>query len=335
MSETGKPDGRLYYKQNRIKQLRAFCYSAQSGTISKAAERLFLSQPSVSLQIQALERELGITLFERRGPRIRLTPDGQTLYELALPLVEGIDALPEHFVTRSHSLQSGRLDIAAGQSSTLYLLPDLLKQFMNRYPGVRVKLHNVLGREMATALRSDEVDFGVGSMLDLPDDMIYHAVYTYDLSLLAPKGHPLSKKREITLTDVAEAGLILPPRHLTTWGLVNLVFQQHSIPYKVQLEVGGWEAVKRYVELGFGVAIASNICLTGDESLDILPLPEVFPKRTYGVMLRRGKYLAPQAKRFIEFMKPGLFSRGQGNRWPDEDKSSNGSVFMAPGNHSE
>ena len=74
-----KPKAASYYKQNRLKQLRAFCYTAKSGSISKAAEQLYLSQPSVSLQIQALERELNTMLFERRGPKIRLTPDGQAL----------------------------------------------------------------------------------------------------------------------------------------------------------------------------------------------------------------------------------------------------------------
>ena len=77
------PVNRLYYKHNRLQQLRGFCYAVQAGSISKAAERMYLSQPSVSLQIQALERELNVTLFERRGPRIRLTPEGQVLYEKA------------------------------------------------------------------------------------------------------------------------------------------------------------------------------------------------------------------------------------------------------------
>jgi len=87
---------RHYYKHNRLQQLRGFCYAAQTGSISKAAERMYLSQPSVSLQIQALERELSVVLFERRGPKIKLTPEGQVLYELALPLVEGLETLPEN-----------------------------------------------------------------------------------------------------------------------------------------------------------------------------------------------------------------------------------------------
>ncbi|EAR20931.1 LysR family transcriptional regulator [Nitrococcus mobilis] len=291
-------------KYNRIKQLRAFCCTAQYRSVSKAAQRLCLSQPSVSLQIQALERELGITLFERRGPRIRLTPDGETLYELAQPLVEGIDALPERFAAHNENLQSGRLDIAAGESTALYLLPDLIGRFMTLHPGMHVKLHNLAGKPMCHAIRHDEVDFAIGSMLDLPEDISYRAIYCYSLSLITPLDHPLARKRAITLQDLASSELIVPPRHLTTWRLINLVFQQHSIPYKARLEVGGWEIIKRYVELGFGIAIASNLCLSGFEKLAVRPLPEVFPKRTYGIMVRHGKFLSLQAKRFIELMRP-------------------------------
>ena len=78
------------YKQNRLKQLRAFCKAVETRSISKAGEALFLSQPTVSLQIRALERELCVQVFERRGPVINLTPDGKILYELAKPLINGI-----------------------------------------------------------------------------------------------------------------------------------------------------------------------------------------------------------------------------------------------------
>jgi len=87
------PEPRSRYKQNRLQQLRGFYYAARTKSISKAAARMQLSQPSVSLQIKALEQELGTQLFERRGPRIELTHDGQRLLELARPLVEGIDGL--------------------------------------------------------------------------------------------------------------------------------------------------------------------------------------------------------------------------------------------------
>nr|MDQ2693951.1 LysR family transcriptional regulator [Pseudomonadota bacterium] len=141
------PISRPYYKHNRLQQLRGFCYSVQTGSISKAAERMYLSQPSVSLQIQALERELGVTLFERRGPRIQLTPEGQVLYELSLPLLEGLDTLPETFAARRGSLESGELNIAAGESTILYLLPEIMQGFGEHHPGIRVRFHNVPGRQ--------------------------------------------------------------------------------------------------------------------------------------------------------------------------------------------
>lgn len=322
---------RLYYKNNRIKQLRAFCHAAQAGSISRAAERLFLSQPSVSLQIQALEREMEITLFERRGPKITLTPDGKTLYELAVPLVEGIDALPARFAARTEDMQSGHLDIAAGESSTLYLIPDLLKRFMDLYPDNPVKLHNLIGAEMLNALRHDEVDFAIGSMLDLPDDINYRPVYSFPTSLITPEDHPLASRQSIELDDLASEALILPPRHLTTWRLVHMVLQQHNIPYQVRLEVGGWEIMKTYVERGFGIGIASNICLTGRERLAVKPLPDVFPHRTYGVMWRRGKYLSQPARRFIDLMNPDLFHSARDPLLEGNHEPSGNQVFVAAG----
>src|SRR3954471_19709821 len=83
------------YKQNRFQQLRGFCYAALSGSISKAAKRMNLSQPSVSQQIQSLESELAVDLFTRQGARIKLTPDGELLLEMAGPLIEELEHLDE------------------------------------------------------------------------------------------------------------------------------------------------------------------------------------------------------------------------------------------------
>ena len=233
-----------YYKQNRLKQLRAFCFAAREGSISRAAEQLYLSQPSVSLQVQALERELETTLFERRGPNIRLTPQGQALVEIALPLVEGIDALPENFRSELGDLNSGEISIAAGESTILYLLPEVIKQFADAYPAVRIRLHNVTGRDGLVMLRSDQVDFAVGSMLDMPDDIQYQPIVDFATVLIAPADHPLASKRRgrIKLEEIGRYGLILPPRHLATWRMVEAVFQQHGVAYNVYPRSGRLES---------------------------------------------------------------------------------------------
>ncbi len=86
--------------------------------------------------------------------------------------------------------------------------------------------------------------------------------------------------------------------------MVDLVFRQNDASYTVALEAGGWEVIKKYVALGLGISIVTDICITGKEPLVRIPLDRYFPKRSYGVVLRRGKYLSPQAKRFIDTMDP-------------------------------
>ncbi|MDH3637886.1 MAG: LysR family transcriptional regulator [Gammaproteobacteria bacterium] len=310
----------VYYKRNRLKQLRAFCYAAQAGSISKAAEQLFLSQPSVSLQIQALERELETPLFERRGPQIRLTPEGEILFELAQPMVRGIDGLADTFAAHCGNLQTGELNIAAGESTILYILPDPVRRFAEAHPGVQVKLHNVTGRDGLSMLRADEADFAIGSMLDVPKYIDYHPIFDFQPLLITPLGHPLAQKESVTLADISPHGLILPPRHLTTWRLVDLIFQQHKLNYRVALEAGGWEVIKKYVELGLGISIVTSICITpADTNIVRIPLDRYFPHRSYGVVLRRGKFLSPQAKRFIEMISPGFFGIHDAETEPTTD----------------
>jgi DNA-binding transcriptional LysR family regulator len=232
------------------------------------------------------------------------------LYELAQPLVHGIDALAETFEAESGRVTSGQLAIAAGESTLLYLVPRLVKRFATEHPGIRIKLQNVTGRDGLAMLRADEVDLAVGSMIDTPDDITYRAIFTYDPVLITSLDHPLARKKAVKLEDVSPHGLILPPRHLSTWRVVDTVFHQHNLDYRVTLEAGGWEVVKKYVELGLGISIVTNICLTGAERLAVIPLDRYFPKRSYGVVLRRGKFLTPQARLFIEMMDPEFFNRG-------------------------
>ena len=293
---------RLYYKQNRLKQLRAFCYAAQRGSISKAADQMFLSQPSISLLVKALEKDLDQTLFERKGPKIQLTEQGRILLDLALPLVEGLETLPEAFDERWNNAITGKLNIAAGESTILYILPDIIKRFKQNYPHIQVQLSNVTGRDGLAMLRAGKVDFAVGSMLDVPDDIIYIPTLTYDPVLITPLNHPLAEKKYISIADIGPYGLILPPRHLTTWRMVEFVFQQHNVKYNVSLEAGGWEVIKKYVALGLGISIVTNICLSGKEKLASIPLNKYFPKRNYGIVVRRGKYISPVVCRFFELM---------------------------------
>lgn len=92
--------------------------------------------------------------------------------------------------------------------------------------------------------------------------------------------------------------------------MVDTVFRQHEVPYSVAMEAGGWEIVKRYVEMGLGVSIVTEVCLTGHEKIVAIPLGDYFPSRSYGLIARRGKFFTPQAKRFIEMFDENFFMEG-------------------------
>lgn len=304
-------DRRWYYKGNRLKQLRAFCALVKFGSVARAAEALYLSQPAISLQLSALEKELDQPLLERAGRSLRVTREGQALYELARPLVEGIDGIGESLREQLSGHDTGQLDIAAGESTILHLLPPLVRRFRELHPAVHVHLHNVTGRDGLALLRNDQVDLAVGSMLEVPPDIAYEAVHHFDPMLIAPLGHPLADKAELRLEDLSPHGLILPPKRLSTWRLVDLVFQQRRVPYTVALEVGGWEVIKQYVAMGLGISIVTGFCLSphDHERLVVRNLRAYFPQRSYGVVVRKGRLPGSHARRFIDLVRPGLFTR--------------------------
>jgi DNA-binding transcriptional LysR family regulator len=306
----GAEERRFYYKGNRQKQLRAFVYTVKLGTLTRAAEALFLSQPSISLQLKALERELGVVLLERTRRRITLTDSGEVLYEMARPLVEGWESLDRDFHSKIKGMQAGRLTIAAGSSTIQYLLPELVRTYRERFPTVQLQLANVTGKDGLALLRADEADFAVGSMLDVPNDIAWAPVYHYDPMLIMPLDHPLAARAEIRLEDLSPYGLILPPQRLTTYRLVDLVFQQRQVPYTVAIEVGGWDVIKQYVAMGLGISIVTGICITDAdrERLAVRNLRRYFPQRSYGVVMRKGKFLSTEARAFIDLIRPGLLT---------------------------
>ena len=311
------PVGEYRYKQNRFQQLRGFCYAAASGSISKAAARMFLSQPAVSQQIQSLENELGVTLLVRRKATMQLTHDGELLFEMARSLIEELEHLDQAFRQRRLEVDEGHLEIAAGMSTILYLLPKYIERFRHDHPKIELRLHQVTGLEGLERLRSGLVDFAVGPLNQIPEDIEFHPIVTYDPVVITCLGHPLARRSKLTLAEISHYPLILPPRNLSTWPMVDSTFKQHGLRYEVTMEVGGWEAIKKYVEVGLGISIIIRIGITGLEKLEVISAAEFFPGRTYGVVLRQGRILTPQARRFVNLLLDSTVTQQASAEQPD------------------
>ncbi|MDB6064133.1 MAG: transcriptional regulator, LysR family [Pedosphaera sp.] len=255
------------YKQNRFQQLRGFCYAASAGSISEAARRMSRTQPTVSQQVHSLETEMGVKLFMRRGSKIQLTHDGELLFEMAMPLIEQLEHLDEQFNHRRMDVDVGQVEVAAGSSTILYFLPEYVEMFRRAHPKIELRLHNVTGVEGLERLRTGLVDFAVGPLMVVPPDIDFHPIRSYDPVVITCRGHPLSLQKKLTLQEISRYPLILPPRNLSTWPMVDSTFKKHGLSYQVAMEVGGWEGIKRYVELDMGISIIISIGITGQEKL--------------------------------------------------------------------
>lgn len=270
--------------------------------MSKASEVLFTSQPTMSLQIKKLESELNVSLFERHGPKLVVTAEGETLYNLALPLVQGFDHLQEEFIARQSDLSVGTLSIAAEESTMLYTLPDPIQRFVKKFPGVRLNLVTVRGTTALEQVSSNEVDMAVVSLLDVPKNLEFTPFVSYSPVLLTPLDHPLAQKKSVSLTDIRGCDLILPPSQGSSGRLLKMLFGINGVDYNVVIEAGGWEVIKRYVGLGLGVTVATQICISehDKEKIAIIPLSKQHPERNFGVLTRKNAMISLTAQRFIE-----------------------------------
>ena len=293
---------RFYHKRDRLKLFRVFCHVARLGSITRAAEHLGLGQPTVSQQVRALETELGTRLFERKGPHIALAAAGESLYRVAMPLVEGMDGLHEAFAERKERV-SGMIRIAAGHGAATFMLPRFLSRFGKHYPGVRFRIMRRAIREVPELLLSREEDvFFDGGKVDLKGIDRYQ-VSSYNLALIVPLGHPLAGRESVDLNEVAAYPAIVPASGTRSRAIGDLRASQLGIELNVAVEAHGWGMIKRYVEAGIGVAVVPDFCLTEQDEVSVIPLSHHFRERGYWMYARPSRpHGSPTVGRFIRFV---------------------------------
>ena len=299
-------------KGDRLKQLRAFCQTARLGSISRAAEQLMTSQPAVSLQVSALEEELGLSLFERRRPHLTLTRVGESLYQLAMPLVQGMDRLPDTFAERHHGVFTDILRVGAGQLSAAHLLPEHLKQFQRQYPGTRIEVRTGTGRDRLRWLRTYEIDLVVAAMDVQQPDLDFHPVLASGAILITPEDHPLAGRTSVTMEEVAAFPIVGHASAHLIRQILETILRLEGIVLDVVVEIDGWTMIKSYVAADIGIALVPELCLTEHDRLRRIPIKDIIPRRKYGAITRRDGLLALAASRFLRIMVPEVSeSRGE------------------------
>ena len=287
-------------KGDQLKQLRSFCETARHGSITRAAQQIQSSQPAVSNQVRMLEEELGVRLFERRGPRVVLTQVGDNLYRIAMPLVQGLLRLPDLFADRCHGVDPRWLNIGAGEVSAAYLLPGPLERFRARYPGVRIEVRTGNGSARLDWLRSFEVDVVITAFDAVPPDIEFQPFRRSQFVLATPEDHPLADRPFVTPESWARYPLVAPVSGHYARQAMDVLLRLRGIVPRIVLEVEGWGAMLNHVAAGVGIAFVPDVAVVESERVRKISLRPRTVNRVYGAATRRGEPMASAARWLVE-----------------------------------
>ena len=300
MDEGRIPGAAPESRRDRLKQLRAFCEAVRAGSLSGAARAMDASQAVVSGHVRALEAELGAALFRRAGAGLAPTRIGERLHHVALPLVEGLERLPELFEEHHTGVAGEALRIGAGEVSGGSVLPALVRRFQARWPRTRIEVRSGTGAERLAWLRGFELDLVVAAVGPVPGDIAFHPLVHADAVLVTPKGHPLGRCKRVDIETLGGQRLIAQPAGRHVRRIQDLVFALHGVRPRVVLEVEEWGSTLNHVAAGVGVAIVPDVCVSAEEPVCAVAIEHRFRLRTYGVAMRSDSLVSLAARRFVE-----------------------------------
>jgi len=289
-----------------LEQLRGFYAVAQEGSFTKAAEKLFLTQPAISLQVRALEKELGEQLFNRTGKSVRLTQAGE-IFKIHVKSI--LDSLEDarNQVAELQGLQRGRLVIGCSDTITIYILAPILQAYNKRYPKVEIAIRNKTSLEVAELVLTNTVDFGIVT-LPIKNPTLHSEVFLRcaDVAICAP-GHLLAEQEAVSLDELSQYPLLLLEPGSNSRLLLEKAFDLCDIPLSSAMDLGSIGVIKKLVSIGLGVSIVPEFALrTEEEGLVALPINEL-PQREIGVIrCRKSNYLPLAVKEFLSMFREGL-----------------------------
>ncbi|KPK11870.1 MAG: transcriptional regulator [Acidithiobacillales bacterium SG8_45] len=286
-----------------LRQLKVFESVARNLGYTRAAEELHLTQPAVSMQIKQLEDSVGLPLFEKMGKKIYLTEAGRELYGYSSSISRQLDEVDE-IIESLKGLERGRLAISVASTANSFATR-LLAAFSKDHPGVTVSLDVTNRRGLLNQLANNEADLVIMGRPPRELDLATEAFMDNPLVVIAPKGHPLGKERDIPLARLQEETFVVRELGSGTRNAMERFFTEQGIRLTTGMEMTSNEAIKQAVEAGLGLGIVSihtlelemetrRICVLDAENFPIL--------RHWYVVHRRGKRLSPAAQAFKDYV---------------------------------
>ncbi len=241
-----------------LNELRVFLAVAAERSFSRAAHKLYRTQPAVSQTVQRLEDDLGERLFDRSSKEARLTEAGRVLQEYALRLMRLAEET-EDAVRQLRDLRRGRVLIGANEAGVHALLP-LIDRFHASFPQIQVDVRRVANRQIPAEVLDGSLDFGV--LTFDPGDRLLHSIRigTDELVLLVRPGHRLAHRKQVSMADLTRERIIAHNDPSPARDRVLRSFEQRHLPLDIQISLPSLDAIKRAVELGMGAAVLPRRC---------------------------------------------------------------------------
>lgn len=285
-----------------FRQLEIFEAIARLGSFTRAAEELYLTQPTISMQMKKLTDIVGAPLLEQVGKKIDLTDAGRELARACRGVFDIMDRFTMA-VSEQQGLQKGRLAIMA-ITTAAYFAPRLLGEFSHRYPGIEVSL-TVTNREQVLASIVDNLaDLYILGQPPEDVEVVAEPFMPNPLVVLAAPDHPLVGAKNIPLEHLAREPWLLREPGSGTRKAVERLFAEHGLELRPRMNLGGNEAIKQAVQAGLGLGILSQQAVDAELTLGRIAVlgVEGFPiMRHWYIVQRAGKRLSPVAKAFREF----------------------------------
>lgn len=310
-SRPGAPQGDLPL-QIDLHRLRVFYEAALAGSFTRAAERLLVSQPAVSQQIRQLERELGLTLFQRLGRQVQLTEAGARLRDYT-ERIFGLVGEAERSLLELRDLGAGTLRVGAGTTPGIYVLPAYLGRFKAAHPGVEVRLEVAGSDSVLRRLLAHGVELAVlGRPADHPAVM-EEPILEDELRLVVPADHQLAGRGAVAVEELRGMQLIAREPGSATRQLAERALAISGVEAEVVMELGSTDAIKQAVAHGLGVALISRFAVDPEARLGSLVPVEVRGidlRRSFHLAWQRQVQLSPAARAFLALLRREVAASG-------------------------
>ncbi|MBA5638591.1 LysR family transcriptional regulator [Duganella sp. LX20W] len=296
-----------------LHDLQAFVAVAEHGSFRQAATALFLSQPALSRRIEKLEEGLGVKLFERTTRRVQLTNVGQAFLVNVRTALDGLeDAVLGVADLAAH--RTGTVTLACVPSAVRHFLPAVLRQFSERFPRIRVRVHDESAQDVLNLVRDGQADFGINFTGAEDPEIEFEPIYVETYVLAMRRDHRFARRKSLSWKETVDERYISVAKSSGNRSVIDAALSGVEKHPLIFYEVNHVSGVLALVEAGMGVAAVPGLSVPPGGKDAVIGVPLINPEihRTLGLISKRNHYMAPAARMLFEMLTESLRKDGDG-----------------------